>query len=416
MIDQNHSPSTLTVTLPRGKLDLTYQSNASIDNRYDIADLLDFAQRINPKRAFLFVSKVLGRHIPVAPRVMRRAFSELASLIPEGLPEPILVIGMAETAVGLSAGVHQVLQSRYPNALLLNSTRHAINDPDAKLLTTFSEDHSHASRHLIYQSDEEQIQSAMLNSKTLIMVDDEASTGNTCRNVVSALQAAGLGQLEQVHLATLVDWSLESGSDFHDKSDIQFYRQHLLSGAWQWSDAPNPDPIIMPSLDTTAAGSEPVLPTGNWGRLPTYDSSLGFGNYLASFWDAFARKFGETAKLPKRILVLGSNEFVWWPFLLAENLEQYLEQPLEQNLEDQNTEHHVCFSALTRSPIAMGGAITEALSFRDNYGLGMTNFVYNVAPSAWDLIVLCIETPTDSVDALWQSLDNVLIVSPEPSF
>ncbi len=30
-------------------------------------DLFDIAERRNPKRAFLFVSKVLGRHIPVPP-------------------------------------------------------------------------------------------------------------------------------------------------------------------------------------------------------------------------------------------------------------------------------------------------------------------------------------------------------------
>ncbi|WP_169392900.1 MULTISPECIES: phosphoribosyltransferase domain-containing protein [Psychrobacter] len=408
MTQNLNSPSQLKVTLPRGTLNLTYQSNPDVDNSYDISDLLDFAQRINPKRAFLFVSKVLGRHIPVAPSVMRRAFSDLASLIPDDLPEPILVLGMAETAVGLSAGVHQVLQSRYPNALLLNSTRHAFADPNAKLLATFSEDHSHASRHLIYQSDDEQTQSAILNTKTLIMVDDEASTGNTCRNVVNALTEAGLNQLELVHLATLVDWSLDSAADLQDTKDIHFFRQHLLAGNWQWSDAPNPTPITMPRLDTTAAGSKPVLPTGNWGRQPTLDSTSGFGNYLANFWDNFSRKFGDNAPLPNRILMLGSNEFVWLPFLLAENLEQ------EAKL--QSSTHQVCFSALTRSPIAMGGAISATLSFRDNYGLGMTNFVYNVEPSAWELIVLCVETPTDSVDELWRNLDNVLIVSPEPSF
>lgn len=30
--------------------------------------LFRIAERINPKRAFLFVSTVLGRHIPVAPK------------------------------------------------------------------------------------------------------------------------------------------------------------------------------------------------------------------------------------------------------------------------------------------------------------------------------------------------------------
>lgn len=414
MPNKQHST---TITLPRGTLDLTYQTNFSGDSKnYELEDLLGFAQRINPKRAFLFVSKVLGRHIPVAPSTMRHAFTDLANLVPDDLPEPILVIGMAETAVGLSAGVHQALQTRYPNALLLNSTRHAQHDGNHKknshsLLTTFSEDHSHASQHLIYQSADTVTQAQLLASKTLIMVDDEASTGNTCVNVVTALRNAGLDQLQQVHLTTLVDWSLNQNQD--NASDdtiatrlpnIDFHRHHLLSGAWTWTDAPNPEPITMPSVDTTESGSHTLGDTGNWGRFPTLDSTDGFENYLLKFQTAF-KVFNHQAQfekeqLPKRILVLGSNEFVWLPFLLAEWLET------------QTQNATVKFSALTRSPIALGGAITSMLSFSDNYGLGMTNFAYNVEPNDWDLIVLCVETSADSVDDMWQSLDNVLVVSP----
>ncbi|MFI8554543.1 phosphoribosyltransferase domain-containing protein [Psychrobacter sp. NPDC077938] len=436
MLNEQHST---TITLPRGTLDLTYQTNSATNksatnkngveqrDRYQLEDLLGFAQRINPKRAFLFVSKVLGRHIPVAPSIMREAFTDLADLVPNHLPEPVLVIGMAETAVGLSAGVHQALQTRYPQALLLNSTRHAQHDESSdpngtdSLLTTFCEDHSHASQHLIYQSKDSVTQAQLLASKTLIMVDDEASTGNTCVNVVTALREAGLSQLEQVHLTTLVDWSLDQETP-NPQSDskparmadrlasIEFHRHHLLSGAWQWKDAPNPEPITMPSVDTTAAGSQALGDTGNWGRFPTLDSTEGFANYLSSFQTAFTRfnsqENFDVTQLPKRILVLGSNEFVWLPFLLAEWLET------ESDKLNDDTASMVNFSALTRSPIALGGAITTMLSFSDNYGLGMTNFAYNVEPSDWDLIVLCIETSADSVDAMWRGLDNVLVVSP----
>ncbi|MDN3453725.1 phosphoribosyltransferase domain-containing protein [Psychrobacter sp. APC 3350] len=423
-----------SITLPRGTLDLTYQTNLATNKNdleqsdsYQLEDLLGFAQRINPKRAFLFVSKVLGRHVPVTPSTMRSAFTDLANLVPSDLPEPILVIGMAETAVGLSAGVHQALQTRYPQALLLNSTRHAQHDEDNdangadSLLTTFCEDHSHASQHLIYQSKESLTQAQLLASKTLIMVDDEASTGNTCVNVVTALREAGLTQLEQVHLTTLVDWSLDQEKP-NQQADtkparmadrlvgIEFHRHHLLSGAWQWTDAPNPEPITMPSVDTTAAGSQALGHTGNWGRFPTLDSTDGFDDYLSSFQAAFTRfndqESFDLTQLPKRILVLGSNEFVWLPFLLAEWLET-----ASKKLSGDTTAL-VNFSALTRSPIALGGAITTMLSFSDNYGLGMTNFAYNVEPSDWDLIVLCIETSADSVDAMWRGLDNVLVVSP----
>ena len=435
--DHNLIPNTIykrSITLPRGTLDLTYQTNVATDNNnveksdsYQLEDLLGFAQRINPKRAFLFVSKVLGRHIPVAPSIMRHVFTDLASLVPDDLPEPILVIGMAETAVGLSAGVHQALQTRYPNALLLNSTRHAQHN-DAKgnshtLLTTFSEDHSHASQHLIYQSADKATQAQLLASKTLIMVDDEASTGNTCVNVVTALRNAGLDQLQQVHLTTLVDWSLNQQQDSGDVAsdqiakrlpNIKFQRHHLLSGAWTWTDAPNPEPIKMPSVDTTEAGSHMLGDTGNWGRFPTLDSTNGFDNYLLRFQTAFSvfnkqvqfekeqfeKGHFDKEQLPQRILVLGSNEFVWLPFLLAEWLET------------QTQNSTVNFSALTRSPIALGGAIKTMLSFSDNYGLGMTNFAYNVEPSDWDLIVLCVETSADSDDDIWKDLDNVLVLSP----
>jgi len=427
MPNKQHST---TINLPRGTLDLTYQTNSATakdgtkpSNHYQLEDLLGFAQRINPKRAFLFVSKVLGRHIPVAPSTMRHAFTDLANLVPDDLPEPILVIGMAETAVGLSAGVHQALQTRYPSALLLNSTRHTQHNEDntETLLTTFSEDHSHASQHLIYQSADTVTQAQLLASKTLIMVDDEASTGNTCVNVVTALRNAGLDNLEQVHLTTLVDWSLnQNQSNANDDTiatrlpNIDFHRHHLLSGAWQWTDAPNPESITMPSVDTTEAGSHTLGDTGNWGRFPTLDSTDGFDNYLLRF-QAALNVFNQQAQLekeqlekrqlnkkqlPKRILVLGSNEFVWLPFLLAEWLET------------QTQNATVKFSALTRSPIALGGAINTMLSFSDNYGLGMTNFAYNVEPSDWDLIVLCVETSADSVDEMWKDLDNVLVVSP----
>lgn len=382
----------LTVHLPRGTLQLSYQTQG----HYELSDLLGFAERINPKRAFLFVSKVLGRHIPVAPKQMREAFSRLANLLPDDLPEPILVVGMAETAVGLSAGVHQVLQSRYPQAILLNSTRHA---QSGALLAQFSEDHSHASYHLLYQANDPQLQNDVIHAKSLIVVDDEASTGRTCYNVVEALRQAGLQWLEQVHLATLVDWSLDNAADMATPHE-GFYRHHLLAGHWQWYNRPNNQPINMPKLDTTAAGNEPILPSGQWGRFPTKNSTQG----LQKLWHNLKQRLAEVnlscqTLRHKKVLVLGSNEFVWLPFLLAERLEQ---QAIS-----------VKFSALTRSPIAVSAdsAIQTVLTFADNYGLGMTNFVYNVDPLAWDYIILCIETPLSSVDKLWQTLPNVLVIN-----
>ncbi len=92
--------------------------------------------------------------------------------------------------------------------------------------------------------------------------------------------------------------------------------------------------------------------------------------------------------------MLGSGEFVWQPFLLAERLEQ--------------AQADVRFGSLTRSPIAQGMAIASAITFTDNYGLGMPNFVYNVAHQRFDRVIVCVETPIDSVcPTLLRELANV---------
>jgi hypothetical protein len=54
--------SSFTVNLTRGTLHVKVDKTSLPPQQ-----LFDFAERRNPKRAFLFVSKVLGRHIPVKP-------------------------------------------------------------------------------------------------------------------------------------------------------------------------------------------------------------------------------------------------------------------------------------------------------------------------------------------------------------
>jgi len=85
--------------LSRGTLTVTANTD-----QWSLDALFDIAERKNPNRAFLFVSKVLGRHIPVKPSVMRQVYNELAACLPDTLPGPVLMVGMAETAVGLAAG------------------------------------------------------------------------------------------------------------------------------------------------------------------------------------------------------------------------------------------------------------------------------------------------------------------------
>ena len=360
------------IELQRGVLSLQPNDNS----HWKWQDLLGFAERINPKRAFLFVSKVLGRHIPVSPHIMRHAFTDLAKLVPGDLPEPVLVIGMAETAVGLGAGVHQVLQQRYPEAIYVTTTRHPVHG--APLLARFLEEHSHAQDQLLYGSPDAELQQQILNSKSIVLVDDEASTGKTFVNLIHALQQAGLNQISHVVTATLADWS----SGIHI-ADLNCQSVALMTGKWQWRDAEHPIQINMPKVDTVAFGAFATLAEPTWGRLPIQDS----GAHIRL-----------AVQPDERILVLGSGEYVWSSFLLAEYLQQ------------QGAD--VRFSAITRSPIAVGHAIQSALAFSDNYGLGIQNFVYNINPLEYDRILITVETVADSVaKSLLEALPNAEVIS-----
>ena len=360
------------IELQRGVLSLQPNDNS----HWKWQDLLGFAERINPKRAFLFVSKVLGRHIPVSPHIMRHAFTDLAKLVPGDLPEPVLVIGMAETAVGLGAGVHQVLQQRYPEAIYVTTTRHPVHG--APLLARFLEEHSHAQDQLLYGSPDAELQQQILNSKSIVLVDDEASTGKTFVNLIDALQQAGLNQISHVVTATLADWS--SGIHIADQNCQSVA---LMTGKWQWRDAEHPIQINMPKVDTVAFGAFDTLAQPTWGRLPIQDS----GAHIRL-----------AVQPDERILVLGSGEYVWSSFLLAEYLQQ------------QGAD--VKFSAITRSPIAVGHAIQSALAFSDNYGLGIQNFVYNINPLEYDRILITVETVADSVaKSLLEALPNAEVIS-----
>ncbi|XTZ40427.1 phosphoribosyltransferase domain-containing protein [Salmonella enterica] len=350
-------------TLSCGTIQVT-----ATQSEYALSELFDIAERRNPKRAFLFVSKVLGRHIPVSPAVMRQVFRQLASQFPQDVAGPVLVIGMAETAVGLGAGIFDELRKKVDDAVYLTSTRHPI---DGELLCEFKEEHSHATDHLIYLPAVPEMRSRVCTARTLVLVDDEATTGNTFLNLLAALRASGkLSHVDQVIAVTLTDWS---GDALSRNSPLPVRSLSLVKGQWRWEPRAGAPVPVMPLVDITSRGTVSIIGKQSWGRLGMTAPARDLGRNI-------------TTSENEKVLVLGTGEFVWEPFLLAERLER--------------EGACVLYSSTTRSPIAMGYAIQSAIAFTDNYGLGIPNFVYNVAHQQFDRVLLCIETPAESIDGL----------------
>ena len=337
-------------------------------------------ERINPRRAFLFVSTVLGRHIPVVPSGHRAVLEALAArALPHVAAGPVLVMSYAETAVGLGAGVARAIRAQLPDrdVLFLPTTRHAI---DGQVWLDFSEHHSHAQEHLILTPAPHPAMDRTVADRTLILVDDETTTGRTFSGLAAALtQQAGLG-FDRIVLLTLTDWS--DGAAVNAVNALQGITyaaaETLMQGCWNWEHDPD-----VPTLDLPGP-----IPPG----APTWQPGTGWMH-------APRQGEAETPRLSldalsisppcpgEKVLVIGTGEHVWQPFLIAEAFEA--------------SGADTRFIATTRSPVLPGRAITEKLIFPDHFGIGIEMYLHNVDPTAWDRILLCTETTADGVpDAL----------------
>lgn len=308
-------------------------------------ELLAFASRQNPRRGFLFVSRVLGKHIPCAPTQMRNVYEHLAESLIK-LPGPIVVVGMAETATGLGGGVADSLaRHRHHNdVLFLHTTRHALQRPS---LLHFDESHSHAPEHLLYAPTDSATFALFKAARSLVLVDDEISTGRTLRRLGEQL-CQHLPALGCCYLASIVNWlSPQAQQAWGLGLPVSTAFTSLLEGQFHFQADPGFQPTLPPTVAATRSGFSSRADTGRQGlHLPTDLRAV-------------------TGPVPSGpLVVVGTGEFSFQPFLAAEALSQ--------------AGHDVLFQSTTRSPILEGEAVGRKLVFDDEYGEGVCNYLYNL--------------------------------------
>lgn len=352
--------------LPTGTLRI------AVDDADELDRLCAFAARRNPRRAFLVVSRVLGRHLPTRPSEARAAMAAMAApLVEARLDGPVLVVGMAETATALGRGVHDAWRSGSGriDSLYLQSSRQRV--AGAELLTTFEEGHSHASTHLVQVGGgaRERLDAA----RTLVLVDDESSTGNTFVQAATALVAA-LPGIERIRTSVLTDWS---AGRYLPGLPRPAHAHALLSGALSFT------PHAPPHAPPLAAGNGPVS-----GLAPSL--TLAAASNAAGTAPAHGTpdRHG-TARYPRphrsrfdpagaaRTVVLGDGEFSWEALLLAEEIE--------------SAGGAAWVQCITRSPALPGQAMTSVTPLSDSYGSGAPCFVYNLLACRPDRIVVVSE-------------------------
>jgi hypothetical protein len=274
---------------------------------------------------------------------------------------------MAETATGFGQGIFDsvIRRTGRDDILFLHTTRYHSSRRPA---FDFQEVHSHATDHLLYLPETAEGQQIFATAASLVIADDEISTGTTALNLLAAYRLAN-PSLRDVRFVSITNWlGAEREKQLKEAAaPIMLGFAQILRGAFTFT--PKPSYAIDEEIDVRGGTElkDRFFPV-NWGRfgimgIPEIDV-----HRMAA---AYAFAPGD------RILVLGSGEFSYPPFLLAEYLDE--------------CGYDVYFQSTTRSPIMPGNDIHSRLRFVDNYGDNIANFVYNVKREDYSRIIVCYE-------------------------
>jgi hypoxanthine-guanine phosphoribosyltransferase len=366
----------MQIRYPQGLLNLEVSVTEG-----EVYDYLGFAARANAKRAFLFVSKVLGKHYPVRPARMQEVHEQLARQI-NGNDGPVVFIGMAETATGLGQGVFEAWQRLHldRSSMFMHTSRYRT---DAAVTLAFEEAHSHAPVVYLTLPIDEDLRTLFESAKTVVLVDDEQSTGRTLLQLVEVLRQV-MPSLRQILVSTIADFMGDERREAVERAlGPTSAVTSLLRGSWCYEGAPAPSnvvPLVLPAAQAIS------LKDSGYGRLGRKTPLV-----LSPVWSAEIATRCQRGKT----LVLGTGEFMHAAFVLGRALEA-----------------HGCdvrVQSTTRSPILQWGAVSASIHVPDVYGEGVQNYLYNVHPEQYDRILICHEDGAKGAQELALPLGGELI-------
>lgn len=378
-------------------------------NKYNIPEdrLFCLGKRDNnPKRSFLFISKLLGKHLAVTPDVVKATGFMLASLkygfenneylncIKDGicpnyakyaLDDDVLVIGFCETATALGMSVAAAIEGSY---YLCTTREPIIGVPE---LLTFEESHSHASTHHMFSN------AISLNDfSRVILVDDEISTGKSLLHLMEQISAQS-NNIQEFSILTILDWRNEEQkskfAEFGEAHGVKVNVYSLVSGYLDieenilvyynaWND----------NIDATCAVQNlcafPRLSIGtNLGKIDylthtgllgiTYKDICSIEAYAQDAAIKISKDLGTSAR---SILVLGHGENIYIPSRVASAL--------------QSLGYETEFKTTSRTPIYKDGDIIRSI---DRFVIANVEYHFYNKPNAEnkDVVVMLSDTPFD---------------------
>lgn len=305
---------------------LDFNCNVNIENNplnLKIENYLDIALRNNNKRRFLFVSKRLGKHLPVSPNQV----DELGNLLSKAYrvkykdsrKENQMVIGFAETATALAHSFFAHLESA---SFFIHTTREEVQSMKK---IEFKEEHSHATEQNLYLDNLNIIN----NIDTMILVDDEITTAKTCVNMIEQFQK--IHHCNKYVIVSILNWIDKKKKDEIDKKakklncEIEFV--YLFNGNFEFEF--NEENELIDKIESNFRNIEDI--EINNIKLD-FEEYLGNKNYL-KYTGRFGINRNEQEKLMKiikreglklkakydkeKILAIGIEEFMYIPMMLS---------------------------------------------------------------------------------------------------
>jgi hypothetical protein len=378
--------------------------NSTIENTEDY--FLMAVRKNNKKRNFLFVSQLLGKHIPILPEVLFNACAKLTEKYAKDKSlkcderniwhchEKTLIIGFAETATAMG---HAVFDYFCGNCNYVHTTRNKVKDFDFAF--EFEEEHCHAPEQLFFLQKETWIKDA----KEIIIVDDEVTTGNTIKNIIEQIEQHYPGK--SYSIITFLDWrssdnlNLYSSFSIQNELDIRFYS--FIQGNIETIEVKNNEFKEIQLKDSSAyQAKEQGWNFHYCGLQPNTKTSAENGISCAQKQKIhdhiriIAHKLIPYLKGKKRAIV-GTGEFMYIPLKCAEYLP--------------NTNY---FNATTRSPAIANNdteyGIKTAIYFTCPTDPSRNEYLYNTNIMGCDEVVLFMENtvPQENLHNLLQELDS----------
>ncbi len=364
--------------------ELQRKQTASV--KYTEQELAAVAKRENnKKRSYLVVNRLQGKHVPVSPGKALRMFGSLAELLLEEYRgERLLLIGFAETATAVGAAVAEKL-----GALYIQTTREQIRDVE---YFYFSEQHSHATEQKLVKDDLDRV---MERVDRIIFIEDEITTGNTIRNIIELLKKAYPG-CAGFSAASLLNGMAKTYQEEYAKSGI---RLHWLLRTCHDSYEERAADCRGDGICHGCDSSLPAVVPEEYRISGCRDARrLTDGTLYKTACRQMGREAVERLQPVRgeRILVIGTEEFMYPALVLASMLEE-------------KTGWVRCHST-TRSPILVSSEawypLHERYELRSLYDRQRTTFLYDL--SAYDRVCMVTDAGEEEKEGLY-SLINALV-------